>query len=224
MRSWVTAWRNYSESDDSDESEDVISSRSARRRAQWGLGIVFGAWVGFDAVLGLLVRAYQIDARCTSYSIAAGGFAAFQVFPILFGTSWRVRLVSSSGRRFVVARTVTGPRAVDLEALVSVRRFMVLGKNGSNWDELRIRDRHGVRLSLDRGNSEVDGAVRDAVDVRGLRISKAAKRRLDTRYIGAGEAARAFLGILILIGSIVGCCVASLFVTCLIAGTPFNGG
>jgi len=221
VRSWVTEWRGHSESD---VPQDVIPSRLARRRARLGLGIVLGAWVGFDAVVGLLVRAHQIDVRCTGYSMGAGGIASFLVFPIFFGTSWRVRLVSSSGRRFVIARTVTGPRAVDLEALVRVRRFMVLGKNGSNWDELRIRDRYGVRLCLDRGNSEVDGAVLDAEDVRGLHISKAARRRLDTRYIAASEAGRAFLGIPILVGSMAGCCVASLFVTCLISGTPFNGG
>lgn len=89
--------------------------------------------------------------------MAAGGIASFLVFPIFFGASWRARLVSTSGRRFVVARTLTGPRAVDLEALVSVRRFMVLGKSGSNWDELRVRDRYGIRLSLDQRGGHSSG-------------------------------------------------------------------
>jgi hypothetical protein len=220
VRSWIAAWKGDI---DADGAQDVIPSQVARRRARWGLGIALGACVGFDAVIGLLVRAHQIGAGCTGYAMGVGGVSWFLVFPILFGTSSHVRLVVGGGRRFVVARTLTGPRAVDLDALVRVRRFQMLSKSGRNWDELRLRDRHGVRLSVDRVGNDVERAIRSAVEVPGARASAAVRERLGLSYSGLGGTGQALLGTFAFPALSAGCCVASLFLTCLISGTPFNG-
>ncbi|WP_325566754.1 hypothetical protein [Actinospica sp.] len=201
----------------------MIPSRVARRRARWALGIVLGAWVGFDAVIGLLVRAHAINERCTGYCMGAGGMGWFLVFPVWFGMSSRARLVDSGGRSFVVGRTLTGLRAVDLDELVSVRRFQALGRTGQFWDELRLRDRWGVRLSADRVDG-IDRAVKNAVEARAVRVSSAVKDRLGmrrrTRPMAGG---RALLGVFVLVGSLGGFVIVSLYLTCLIAGTPLNG-
>jgi hypothetical protein len=178
--------------------------------------------VGFDTVLGLLVRTNEINERCTGYSIGAGAIAWFLVFPIWFGMSWSVRLVAGGGRYFVVGRTLTGPRAVDLGELVSARRFQVLGRAKGSWDDLRLRDRHGVRLSADCGVA-IEDAVRNSLEAHGVRVSKAVRQRLATRERRLGASGRAVLGLLVVVGSLGALWTASLLVTCLIAGTPFNG-
>ena len=208
--------------DEHDGPQDVIPSRLARRRALWGLGIVLGAWVGFDAAIGILVRVHEINERCTGYSMGAGGIGWLFVFPVWFGMSWRVRLVASCGRNFVTGRTLTGSRAVDLDQLASVRRFQMLGRNGQAWDELRLRDRWGVRLSID----SVDGigdTVLNAIEARELRVSAAVKDRILMGRTRSGADGRALLGVFVLVGSLFGFVMASLYVTCLIAGTPLNG-
>jgi hypothetical protein len=209
---------------DADVSQGIISSRSARRRARVCLGIVLGAWVGFDATIGLLVRAHQIGVGCTGYAMGAGGIASLLVVPIFYGMSSGVRLVVGGGRSFVVARTLTGPRALDLDALVRVRRFQMMGRNGRIWSELRLRDRHGVRLSVDSVGMDVGRAVRSAVETRGVRISSAAKESLGMSCRGLGGKIQALLGVFVFIPAWMGCCVASLAVTCLFSGTPYNTG
>ena len=203
--------------DEHDGPPEVIPSRLARRRALWGLGIVLGAWVGFDAAIGILVRVHEINERCTGYSMGAGGIGWLFVFPVWFGMSWRVRLVAGGGRNFVTGRTLTGSRAVDLDQLASVRRFRMLGRNGQAWDELRLRDRWGVRLSID----SVDG-IGDTV-LKHLRVSAAVKDRVGTGRTRSGAGVRALLGVFVLVGSLFGFVMVSLYVTCLIAGTPLNG-
>jgi hypothetical protein len=139
-----------------------------------------------------------------------------------FGMSWSARLVASGGRSFVVGRTLTGTRAVDLDELVSARRFQVLGRARGSWDDVRLRDRHGVRLSADYG-VDIEDAVRNSLETHGLRVSKAVRQRLATRERRLGASGRAVLGLLVVVGSLGVLWTASLLVTCLIAGTPFNG-
>ena len=205
-----------------DAPQDVIPSLLARRRAWLGLGIILGAWVGFDAAIGILVRAHEISERCTGYSMGAGGVGWFLVFPVWFGMSSRVRLVAGGGRNFVVGRTLTGPRAVDLDQLVSVRRFQVLGRGRQAWDELRLRDRWGVRLSVDRVDA-IGSALRNAIETRELRVSGAARDRLCMGRTRSRPGGCAVLGVFVLVGLLFGCVILSLYVTCLIAGTPLNG-
>ena len=159
--------------------------------------------VGFEAATGILVRVHEINERCTGYSIGAGGIGWLLVFPVWFGMSWRVRLVANGGRNFVTGRTLTGSRAVDLDQLASVRRFQMLGRNGQAWDELRLRDRWGVRLSID----SVDGigdTVLNAIEARELRVSAAVKDRVRTGRTRSGAGVRALLGVFVLVGSLFG--------------------
>jgi len=219
VRSRIAARR---ESLDGSEPQDVIPFQLARRRARWGLGVVFGAWVIFGATTGLLVRAHEINERCTGYSVGASAVAWFLVFPIWYGMSWRPQLVTSGGHRFIVARTITGPRAVALDELASARRFQGPTKGGGTWDELRLRDRHGVRLSLDRVHG-MESSIRDGIESGGLRVSGAVMRKLDVgRRWGYRAGGRGLLGLVIIVGSLGTFILAGLAATCLIAGTPIG--
>jgi len=219
VRSWAAGRRGHV---NDIGSGDVIPARLARRRARRGLGILLGLWAGFDVAIGILVRTHEINERCTGYSLGAGGIAWFLVFPAWFGMSWRARLVARDGRSFVVGRTLTGPRAVDLDRLVRVRRFQALGRYGEVWDELRLRDDRGIRLSVDRVGA-IETAVRQAIEAREVRVSRAVENRLGMRPARFGAGARALAGVFAFVGSLAGCVVMSLLVTSLIAGTPFNG-
>jgi hypothetical protein len=171
---------------------DLPPWRLARRRAWWGLGILLGIWVGFDAMIGILVRSHEINERCTGYSVGAGGITWIFVLPVWFGVSWRVRLVAHDGHGFIVGRTLTGPRAVDLDRLVAVRRFQSLSRYGPIWDELRLKDSRGVRLSVDPVGT-VKMAVRQAIETRELRVSNAVKNKLGMkpgRFAAGARAAR----------------------------------
>lgn len=219
VRSWVARRRGHVEQSGP---EDVIPSRLARRRAWWGLAILLGVWAGFDAAIGTLVRAHGINERCTGYTMGAGGIAWFFVFPVWFGMSWRARLITDDGHSFVAGRTLTGPRTADLDQLVKVRRFQAWGRNGQIWDELRLRDSRGVRLTI-YDDRAIETALRQAVEVRAVRVSTAVKNKLGMRPARFGAGARALLGTVAVVGSLAGCVTLSRLVTCLIAGTPFNG-
>ncbi|MGH3415280.1 MAG: hypothetical protein ACRDSS_02325 [Actinocrinis sp.] len=200
----------------------MIPSRLARRRARWGLAILLGLWAGFDAAIGILVRTHGINERCTGYTMGAGGIAWFLVFPVWFGMSWHARLVTHDGHGFVAGRTLTGPRAVDLDQLIKVRRFQALGRYGQTWDDLRLRDSWGVRLTIN-DDSAIETAIRHAIEVRAVRVSTAVKNRLGMSPARFGTGVRALLGLFTVVGSLAGCVVMSLLITCLIAGAPFNG-
>lgn len=208
---------------ETDELESVIPYRIARRRAYWAVGIALAAWLGFDAAVGLLVRGHQINERCTGYSMGAGGIAWFVVLPLWYGMSTRARLVTSGGRDYVVARTFTGQRAVALDELAGARRFQALGKGSKGVDELRLRDRRGIRLAIDHAHGMKE-AISRGIESNGLRVSGAVRRKLDTGWrTGADGGGLALLGTFITIMTLGAFILGSLYVTSLIAGTPLNG-
>lgn len=208
---------------DGEDPEDVIPSRVARRWARWGLGIVLCAWMAFDTVLGLLVRTHHLDAGSTAYSMGAGVIACLVVFPVYYGSNFRARLVISGSQRFVTANTLTGPRAIDLGALVSVRRFPIPSRyGGSGWDELRLRDSHGVRLAITTCESTVDDAIFAAAEANGARLSRLARQRLTRRYWVPRDAGGKFLAFLTVVCCVEACLLVSGFITSLISGTPLS--
>ncbi|MGH3627421.1 MAG: hypothetical protein ACRDRL_08295, partial [Sciscionella sp.] len=148
--------------------------------------------------------------------MGAGGIAWFLVFPVWFGMSWHARLVTHDGHGFVAGRTLTGPRAVDLDQLIKVRRFQALGRYGQTWDDLRLRDSWGVRLTIN-DDSAIETAIRHAIEVRAVRVSTAVKNRLGMSPARFGTGVRALLGLFTVVGSLAGCVVMSLLITCLIA-------
>ena len=202
--------------------QDGLPQRRARLRARWGLGIVLGAWIGADVAIGLLVRAHRIHGGSAGYSLGVGLIACFVVWPVFYGTSSRPSLVVADGRQLVVARTLTGLRVVDLGALASVRRF-VIPTRGSDWDELRLRDRHGARLAIGRCEGEIEEAVRTAAAASGAPVSRAAMERLNRRLRVPRDGTRKFLGWLAVLCCVEACVVGSLLVTYLISGTSGVG-
>lgn len=76
----------------------------------------------------------------------------------LTALGWRARLHGTDDR-YVTARTMSGPRTVDLHRLVRVGRFRLMSRNGT-VDCLVLRDTDGIRLMID--DPDVREALRTA--------------------------------------------------------------
>lgn len=129
---------------------EPVEPGRARRRARVGLGIVCAAWAAGVLTDALLIRAHVLRG---SFLLSAGlcGYLAADVgLLIWYGAAGRVGVCAVRGGQGLSARTLTGVRTIELDSLAQVRRFVALGRSGTPSDELRLRDRHGLRLTIDR--------------------------------------------------------------------------
>jgi hypothetical protein len=138
----------------------------ARRRMFIALGTLAAAWASVLLIDVTLIRAHVWKPTDAGVSTFAGFIVGFLWPAIWYGISTKVHGEVSDGRRLVSARTMTGTRTIDLDNLVSVRRYSVMGRYGGSWDEYRLKDAHGVRLAVDRSprDTTIDGAIRQAIE------------------------------------------------------------
>jgi hypothetical protein len=88
-------------------------------------------------------------------------------------------------------------------------------------DELRFRDRRGVRLTVQGRVDDLERFVQKAIEARGLRVSSAVEARLRMERGGFGDGVRKLVGGVLYLALAVGFAFLSAYVTCVIAGTPF---
>ena len=145
---------------------EPVGPAMARRRVLIALGIVFVAWACVLLIDVGLIRAHVWKPANAGVSTFAGFIVGFLWPAIWYGMSSKVHGEVREGRRLVSARTITGTRTIDIDNLVSVRRYSVMGRYGGSWDEYRLKDAHGVRLAIDHQprDATVDGAIRQAIE------------------------------------------------------------
>lgn len=148
-----------------EQEPESIDPAPARRRVPITLGILFAVWACVLLVDVALIRTHVWKPSDVGIATFAGFIVGFLWPAIWYGMSSKVHGEVREGRRLVSARTITGTRTIDLDSLVSVRRYSAMGRNGS-WDEYRLEDAHGVRLAIDRRprDATIDGAIRQAVE------------------------------------------------------------
>ncbi|MFE7354492.1 hypothetical protein ACFU8Q_15095 [Streptomyces sp. NPDC057543] len=113
-----------------------------------GLGIVGAAWATVVLADAGLIRTHVLKETDTGIAAGAGFVAGTLAYAIWFGFGGTPHVSTVEGRRLVSARTLTGVRTIELDALASVRRFAAAGGRGRPVDELRLRDRHGLGLTI----------------------------------------------------------------------------
>lgn len=109
-----------------------------------------------------LIRTHVLKETDTGIAAAAGFVVGMLAQLIWFGDAGTPHLSTVEGRQLVSARTLTGVRTIELDALASVRRFAAMGRYGGTIDELRLRDRHGLRLTIGY-DMRAEDAIRHAV-------------------------------------------------------------
>jgi hypothetical protein len=139
-----------------------VEPLSARRRVRLGLGIVGAAWAAVVLADAGLIRTHVLKATDTGIATGAGFVAGVLAFLIWFGDAGTPHVSTVDGRQLVSARTLTGVRTIELDALAGVRRFAMIGRYGGTVDELHLRDRHGLRLAIDR-DTRAEESIRRAV-------------------------------------------------------------
>ena len=136
----------------------------ARRRMYLALGLLAVGWASAVLVDVELIRTHVWKPDMAGIS-ATVGYVVGCVWPaIWYGTTSKGKVYGEmrAGRRRLTAPTISGNRTIDLDALVSIRRFSMMGR-GSSLDEYRLTDAHGVRLALNRDDS-VDKTIRHALE------------------------------------------------------------
>jgi hypothetical protein len=118
------------------------------------------AWCAAVIPVVMRIRGHQLDRSDVAVALPAGYLLGFLVDPVWFGIGGRPQSSRRDGQRRISARTLTGVRSVDLEGLVSIRRFTMRGRGET--DLLLLRDRRGVRLAFEE--AELDDVIRRAVE------------------------------------------------------------
>ncbi|MGW1464979.1 hypothetical protein ACWCPT_11605 [Streptomyces sp. NPDC002308] len=139
-----------------------VAPPDARRRRLRGAGGVWAAWVVVVLVDAMLIRAHVLTDACTAIAATAGAVAGPLLLGIHHGWAGQPFLTECEGRHRVSARTLTGVRTVDLDGLVSVRRFETVQRGRPYLDQFRLHDRHGIRLTVDNGPT-LNAALRRAL-------------------------------------------------------------
>ena len=115
----------------------------------------------------ILIRTHVLKSTYTGISTAAGYVAGGLASALWYGMADRPHGVVRDGLRLVSARSFTGVRTVELDGLVSIRRFSSIMRPGT-IDEYHLKDRHGVRLVISRARDKtIDDAVRWAATQTG---------------------------------------------------------
>jgi hypothetical protein len=112
------------------------------------LGIVGAAWATVVLADAGLIRTHVLKGTDTGIATGAGFVAGVLAYLVWFGDAGTPHVSTVDGRRLVSARTLTGVRTIELDALASVRWFTTIGQHGGPFDELYLRDRRGLRLTI----------------------------------------------------------------------------
>lgn len=116
----------------------------------------------------ILIRAHVWGDACTGISALTGAFAGSLLLGLRYGWGWDPAPDVLDDRHLVSARTLTGVRTLDLDGLVSVRRFETIQRTGGYLDEFHLHDRHGIRLTVDNGPA-INAALRRALQAPDVR-------------------------------------------------------
>lgn len=162
----------------------VAPAVCARRTRGW-IAIVSGLWAAAVITDVALTRSLSLNASYTLWAMLAGVIAGGMLLPLWYGSCMEVHLTVKARTRLLTARTLSGTRTLDLNRLVSVRRFETIGRYGDLIDELHLRDEHGVRLVVDGQSHSIDTAIRRCVesapsrtDSPTIKVTKHAQSRL----------------------------------------------
>ncbi|PWI45022.1 hypothetical protein [Streptomyces sp. ICBB 8177] len=128
------------------------------------IAIVSGVWAAAVVIDVALIRTHALNESYVPLSMIAGYIAGGAVLPIWYGWGGRVHLTVKAGTRSLTARTLSGPRTLDLNRLTKVRRFETINRTGGFIDELHLHDEHGVRLVVDGSSPSIDTAIRQAIE------------------------------------------------------------
>lgn len=139
-----------------------MAASDARRRKLHGAYGVSAAWAIVVLVDVILIRAHVLKDTYTGISTLTGAIAGPLLLGIHYGWAGRPSLTVRNGQHMVSARTLTGVRTLNLDDLVSVRRFETIQRTGGYLDEFHLHDRHGVRLAVDN-ERPINAALRGAV-------------------------------------------------------------
>ncbi|NUS17475.1 MAG: hypothetical protein HOY69_39800 [Streptomyces sp.] len=195
-----------------------MAAGEARRRTVRGACALGGAWAAVVLADVALVRTHVLAGAYTGISALAGAFAGALLLEVGIGRAEEAAVEVRDGRSLLSARTLTGVRTVDLDALAGVRRCeeALRGRH----DEFRLRDRHGVRLAVPNGPS-VDAALRRALgtapDVRVTRHARTTLGLTPRSRVPAGL--HAFWGTQMFVGAMAVPALLGHTVACLLAGT-----
>lgn len=202
-----------------------MEPRSARRRMRLGLGIVGAAWATVVLADAGLIRNHVLKETDTGIATGAGFVAGVLAYLIWFGDAGTAHVSTVDGRRLMSARTLIGVRTIELDALASVRRFAAMGRGGT-IDELRLRDRHGLRLTIGR-DTRAEDSIRRAV-VRAdaqpsgasVKVTRHARSRLglDPRA-SVPHFVHLFFGMWVMLAALLLPALGSYIVACFLAGT-----
>jgi hypothetical protein len=198
-------------------------ARHRARRVAWPLA---AAWVLIVLLDVVVMRTVVLRGNYTGIATLTGGVAGFLLLGIHQGWAGRPEVTNADGRLLVSARTLTGRRTIDLDQLRGVRRYSTISRNGGYIDEFRLRDRHGIRLSVEnlpRTNAALR-AVLPAMPVD--RSDPVAITRHARSGLGLDpgshipEALHRFWGLCMMMGVVWGPAVPSFAVACLLTGRP----
>ncbi|MET9908793.1 hypothetical protein ABZZ74_18605 [Streptomyces sp. NPDC006476] len=190
-----------------------------------GLGIVGAAWATVVLVDAGLIRGHVLKGTDTGIATGAGFVAGVLAYLIWFGDTVTPHVSTVEGRQLVSARTLTGVRTIDLDTLASVRRFTAIGRVGT-IDDLHLRDRHGLRLTIGR-DTRAEDSIRGAI-VRAdaqpsgasVKVTRHARSRLDLDpRSSVPRFVHLFFGVWVMFAVLLLPALSSYTIACFLAGT-----
>lgn len=152
----------------------------ARRRVLVGAATAVLLTALVVAGIGLLIRAHAMSDGDLAVVTLLCLLLTMLAAALWYGTAGRAGLTVADGRPVLSARTITGIRTIRLDELSHLRRYELLARDGRPIDELRLRDRHGVRLGVQRVPGLEDALRRAVRDAEGAapKVTRHARGRL----------------------------------------------
>ncbi|MCH5671712.1 hypothetical protein [Streptomyces gilvus] len=191
-----------------------------------GLGIVGAVWATVVLADAGLIRTHVLKGTDTGIATAAGFVAGVLTYLIWLGDAVTPHVSTVEGRQLVSARTITGVRTIELDALASVRRFAAMGRYGVTIDELRLKDRHGLRLTIGH-DTRAERAIRRAVmraDAQpfdaSVKVTRHARSRLGLEpHSSVPGSVHLFFGVWVMLAALLLPALGSYTIACFLAGT-----
>jgi hypothetical protein len=191
-----------------------------------GLGIVGAGWATIVLADAALIRTHVLKETDTGIATGAGFVAGMLAFMIWFGDAGTPHVSTVEGRRLLSARTLTGVRTIELDALAGVRRFAAMGRYGGTIDELHLRDRQGLRLTIGHDRLAED-SIRRAVEKADaqpggtpVRVTRHARSRLGLEpRSSVPRSVHLFFGVWVMLAALALPALGSYTIACFLAGT-----